>query len=94
MTVVVEYPVPGSGDRSGLRLDQESSRGGEVGCCTQCGATLGSSLRSSGRRRRFCSARCRQRAAVRRSAGLPENWPLTGSRGRASLNRIADLWPR
>lgn len=59
--------------------------------CGQCGRALPARARVGGRPRRWCSARCRRRAAVRRSAGLPESWPVRGPRGRATLARIAEL---
>ncbi len=61
--------------------------------CAHCGRALPALVRVGGRPRRWCSARCRRRGAVRRSEGLPESWPARGPRGRASLARSAELDP-
>jgi hypothetical protein len=59
--------------------------------CRQCGRSLPTPVRPSGRRRRFCSTRCRGRAMLRRQAGLPESLPVLGPWGRAPLARIVEL---
>jgi hypothetical protein len=93
LDLVLQYLDSGSGHRSGERLGESTVGQGECRC-SQCGAILPPPLRLSGRARRFCSARCRSRASLRRTHGLPETLPILGQRGRAPLARIVELLGR
>jgi hypothetical protein len=55
--------------------------------CAACGDPMPPVKR--GRRRRFCSHRCREAARLRREQGLPENAPRVRPGGRSPLrNRL------